>query len=66
MRFSALGGGLAKMSRLHLLSSAVQLLGEIASGLLAGASGILAYRSVTLVLKQRGAVAMRSIRKIGR
>jgi hypothetical protein len=49
------------MSRLHLLSSAAQLMGEIVSGLVAGAAGILAYRSVIVVLKQRGAVALRSL-----
>jgi hypothetical protein len=54
------------MSRLHLLSSVAQLMGEIVSGLVAGAAGILAYRSVTAVLKQRGAVALRSLRKFGR
>jgi hypothetical protein len=54
------------MSRLHLLSSAAQLTGEVVSGLIAGGAGILAYRSVAAVLKQRGAVALRSIRKTAR
>jgi hypothetical protein len=53
------------MSRLHLLSASAQLAGEILSGLIAGAMGILAYRSVTTVLKQRGAAAVRSFRRGG-
>ena len=49
------------MSRLHLLTSAAQLAGEIVSGLVAGVAGILAYRSVIVVVRQRAAVALRSI-----
>ena len=53
------------MSHLQLLSSAAQLAGEIASGLIAGAAGILAYRSMLAVLKQRVAVALRSVGRSG-
>ena len=61
----ALRGGQANMSHLQLLSSAAQLAGEIASGLIAGAAGILAYRSMLAVLKQRAAVALRSVGRSG-
>ncbi|HEY8862983.1 MAG TPA: hypothetical protein VIO37_02290 [Candidatus Dormibacteraeota bacterium] len=48
---------------LQLLTSAGQLLGEVMSGLVAGGAGILAYRSVAAALKQRGAVAVRLVRR---
>jgi len=36
------------------LSSAAQLLGEVAAGIVAGAPGVLAYRSVLIAAEQRG------------
>ncbi|HEV2034397.1 MAG TPA: hypothetical protein VGU71_09400 [Candidatus Dormibacteraeota bacterium] len=48
---------------IQLLTTAGQLLGEAVSGLIAGGAGILAYRSVTAALWQRGAVAVRPFRE---
>jgi hypothetical protein len=48
-----------------MLVSAAQLVGEVLFGLAAGGAGVLAYRSATAVLKQRGVVALRSLGKSG-
>jgi hypothetical protein len=48
-----------------MLLSAAQLVGEVLFGLAAGGAGVLAYRSATAVLKQRGVVALRSLGKSG-
>jgi hypothetical protein len=43
------------------LSSAAQLLGEVAVGIFAGAPGVLAYRTVLIAAVHGGDVALRSL-----
>jgi len=47
------------------LSSAAQLLGECAAGIVAGAPGVLAYRSVLIAAEQRGEITLRSLNRSG-
>jgi hypothetical protein len=42
------------------LSSAAQLLGEVAVSIVAGAPGVLAFRSVLIAAEQRGEIALHS------